>query len=111
MKKKLGLKFVVIFITTLVIVTTYLVFVFSAGFEIAVNASYIFQIIQRFSLVISIPTSVLFVGIDYLLCRKINKPVLLHTLRVVLYFVIIYAVCISLSGYIIFNSLLKSDIS
>ncbi len=112
MKKrtKLALKFTIVFLITLLLITLYLVFAFTE-FKEPISVKLVTKIIKQFGLIISIPTTLLFLAADFLLLKLIKKNWILNMIRVIVLFIFTYLVSLMLSSYIIFNALLDSPVN
>lgn len=110
MTKKSIIKFVILFIITLVIVTSYFTYVLTGAFEVAFQPIHLLKIMKQFGVVISLPTALLLMGIDYLFCKMIANKILLQLLRIIAFFIIIYLVSLAFSSYLIINSMLNNPI-
>lgn len=106
---KISVRFFVIFLITVVLITLYLIVAFTE-FKEPISINKIIKIVKQFGLIISIPTAFLFLGVDYLLLKWIKKKTRLNVVRCIAYFFILYTVCLLFSGYIIFNALLDSSL-
>ena len=104
MKKKIFIKLIVVFALALTIVTTYFLLVFTSE-KNPVNAAILLRIIKTFSLIISLPATLVFVLIDGWIAKRVSKTLLLQAIRIALLLGVIYLVMLALSGYIIANIL------
>ncbi len=109
-KTNLLLKFAIVFSITLLLVTLFLVFAFTE-FKEPISVKLIAKIIKQFGLIISIPTTLLFLAADFLLLKLIKKNWILNMIRVIVLFIFTYLVSLMLSSYIIFNALLDSPVN
>ena len=100
------IKFLIIFIISTLVVTLFFIFIFNSS-SASVNISSIFKIVKQFSLVISIPTSIIFFLIDFII-QKIKIKWVLYLVRGVVLFSLLYLVSLFFSLYLISSALLNN---
>lgn len=100
------IKLLIVFVLSVLFVTFYFIFFFSPSPD-SVTLKAIFKIIKQFALVISIPASILFVLIDFLM-EKIKTKWILYSVRVIVFFGLMYIVSLIFSLYLISSSLLEN---
>lgn len=110
MTKKTLLKFVIVFVFTLLITTSYFIYILSGGFEIGFQPIHVLRVMKQFGVVVSLPTALVFMGVDYLLCKMTSKKLLLQLFRSITFFTIMYVVGFAFSSYMIVNSFFNNPL-
>lgn len=98
------LKFAILLSLTLLITTSYFLFIFSAEFEKPISLIGFFKTIQYFSFPLSFATSVSFLFFDYLIESRIKNKIILLTVRFIFLLTILYIAAFLSSGYFIVNT-------
>lgn len=96
----------IVFLLSNLIVTLYFIYSFSS-LTSSINFRMVIKTIQQFSLVISIPTSILFVFVDRLV-KKIKIIWLLYLTRCIVFLSLLFLVSLFFSIYLISNALLDN---
>lgn len=99
-------KLLIIFVLSIIFVTFYFIFFFSSPSD-SITLNVVFKIIKQYALIISIPTSILFVLIDILM-EKIKTKWILYLVRFIVFFGLMYMVSLFFSLYLISSSLLEN---
>lgn len=102
------IKLLIIFILSILFVTFYFIFFFSSSLD-SVTLKAVIKIITQFGLIISIPTSIIFVLVDILI-EKIKTKWVLYLTRIVVFLCLMYLVSLFFSIYLISNALLDNPL-
>ena len=100
-------KLLIIFVLSIIFVTFDFIFFFSSPSD-SITLNVVFKIIKQYALIISIPTSILFVLIDILM-EKIKTKWILYLVRFIVFFGLMYMVSLFFSLYLISSSLLENS--
>lgn len=106
MKKtiQITLKLLTVFLISNMIIVLQLMYSFKSVLEI-VNFENVIDIINKFGLIISIPTTIFFVLIDIFLLKKIRKNSILYIIRCFLLFTLLYLFKLIFAFYLIGSTL------
>jgi len=105
-KIQILIKFLIVFLLSTIMVTAFFVYIFH-GLADSITFRAMLKTVQQFSLITSIPTSILFVLVDLLL-KKIKITWLLYLTRCAVFFGLTWFVSFVLSFYLIANALLDN---
>ncbi|MFD2584326.1 hypothetical protein ACFSR6_17630 [Pedobacter vanadiisoli] len=100
------IKFLTVLLLATTIVTLYFVYSFGALAD-EITFAAVLQTIKQFGLVISIPTTILFVIADFLI-KKIQETWVLYIVRCMVFFGILSLISLVLSFYLTSNALLNN---
>jgi len=102
-------KILLVFLIANLVVTTYFLFAYSPLVE-SIDLKLIVKIIKQFGLIISIPTSILFVLIDTVLIKRITKTWVLYVSRIIIFFGILYIMWLFFSIYLVASALIDNPL-
>lgn len=103
-------KVLFVFLLANLLVIIYFIFSYSSIIE-SVNTELIEKIIKQFGLIISIPTTILFVLIDTILIKIIKKIWALYLIRAIAFLGLLYIMCLIFSFYIITSALIDNPLA
>ncbi|UHO37411.1 hypothetical protein H5J24_17090 [Chryseobacterium capnotolerans] len=99
-----------VFLLANLLIIIYFIFSYSSIIE-SVNTELIEKIIKQFGLIISIPTTILFVLIDTILIKIIKKIWALYLIRAIAFLGLLYIMCLIFSFYIITSALIDNPLA
>jgi len=102
-------KILLVFLIANLVVTAYFLFAYSPLVE-SINLKLIVKIIKQFGLIISIPTSILFVLMDIILLKKIKKDWILYVSRIIIFLGLLYLMWLFFSIYLIASALIDNPL-
>ncbi|MBP2619636.1 hypothetical protein [Chryseobacterium jejuense] len=103
-------KTLLVFLLSNVMVTVYFIYSYSSIIE-SVNVELIVKIIKQFGLIISIPTTILFVLMDMILIKIIKNIWALYLIRIIAFLGLLYIMCLIFSVYIITSALIDNPLA
>lgn len=98
-----------VFLLANLMVIIYFIYSYSSIIE-SVNVELIIKIIKQFGLIISIPTTILFVLIDTILIKIIKNIWALYLIRAITFLGLLYIMCLVFSVYIITSALIDNPL-
>jgi hypothetical protein len=102
-------KILLVFFISNLVVTAYFFYVYNPLVESA-DLKLIVKIIKQYGLIISIPTSILFVLIDIILIKMIKKNWILYVSRIIIFFGLLYLMWLFFSIYLIASALIDNPL-
>lgn len=103
-------KTLLVFLLSNLMVTVYFIYSYSSIIE-SVNVELIVKIIKQFGLIISIPTTILFVLMDTILTKVIKNIWALYLIRAIAFLGLLYIMCLVFSFYIITSALIDNPLA
>ncbi|RXM50196.1 MULTISPECIES: hypothetical protein [unclassified Chryseobacterium] len=103
-------KTLLVFLLSNLMVIVYFIYIYSSIIE-SVNVELIVKIIKQFGLIISIPTTILFVLMDMIFIKIIKNNWTLYLIRIIAFLGLLYIMCLIFSVYIITSALIDNPLA
>lgn len=103
-------KTLLVFLLSNLMVIIYFIYIYNSIIE-SVTIDLIVKIIKQFGLLISIPTTILFVLIDTVLIKMMKNNWTLYLTRTIIFLGLLYIMCLVFSVYIITSALIDNPLA